>query len=178
MPIPLVLRISGRFLVPLIYFILCTNLAQFLLSGSLTLVARNEISVQVSSLARLVANNILVTRRWKSTSCLALSFLQSSLTLKRISGEALYLVTPPFWFDLSKLLSFHQYSTTWWSSLEQLWNSPISYPGIFGPFCGLIALYHINLQKWSSITQAVLQWNCHLPWDPCGSTYNHKHEIV
>ena len=93
-PLLLALRISGRFLVPMIYFIRWINLAQSLLSGSLTLVARNEITVQVYGLPCLVENNIFATRWWNSTACFELIFLQSSLTLKVIVGASLELVPP------------------------------------------------------------------------------------
>ena len=62
MPLPLALRISGRLLVPLIYFIIWTNLAQSSLSDSLTLAARNETSVHLSGLTHLIANNIFAPR--------------------------------------------------------------------------------------------------------------------
>ena len=61
-PLMLALRISGRFLVHLIYFIIWDNLDQSPLSGYLTLMVRNEISVWVSGLTRLVANSIFSTR--------------------------------------------------------------------------------------------------------------------
>ena len=53
-PLSLALIISGRFLVPLIYFIRCTNLAQSSFSGSITPMVRNEILVKVSGMDRLV----------------------------------------------------------------------------------------------------------------------------
>ena len=59
MPLPLALKISGKLLLPLIYFIIWTNLSQSPLSGSIILVVMSEILVQVSVLARLVVNNIL-----------------------------------------------------------------------------------------------------------------------
>ena len=103
MPLTLLLRKIGRFPVPLIYFIICTNLAQSSLSGSFTLVVRNEIALQVLILACLVANNIFTTSWWNSIDYLALSFLQYSLTLKRISGASLDLVQPPVGYTLLKL---------------------------------------------------------------------------
>ena len=74
MPLPLSLRISGGFLVTLIYFIIWTNLAQSPLSGSLTLLVRNLIVVQVSGLARLAEKNYFATMWWNSTACLGLIF--------------------------------------------------------------------------------------------------------
>ena len=51
-PPPLALKVRGNFLVPLMYFIRWVNLDQSSVSGSLTLVVRNAIAVQVSGLAR------------------------------------------------------------------------------------------------------------------------------
>ena len=60
-PLPLVLIISGRVRVPLIYLIMCTILSQFSKFGACTLVIRNKTSVQVSGLDRLVENNVFAT---------------------------------------------------------------------------------------------------------------------
>ena len=68
------LRISGKFLVSLIYFIWWTNLNQLLLSGSITFVASNETVVRVSGLSHLVVNIIFATSWWNSTACLVLGF--------------------------------------------------------------------------------------------------------
>ena len=92
MPLPLALKISGIFLVPLMYFIRWTNLAQSSLSGSRTRVVRNAIAVHVSGLALLVAYRALATKLWNSTALSGLSFLVSSLTIKRLSGAALHFV--------------------------------------------------------------------------------------
>ena len=51
MQLVLALRINGMFLVTLIYFIIWANLDQSKLLGSITLLVRNEIALQVSSLA-------------------------------------------------------------------------------------------------------------------------------
>ncbi len=48
MPLPSALKINGSDFVPLRYFIIWVNLPQSSLSGSLTLVVRKEIAVQVS----------------------------------------------------------------------------------------------------------------------------------
>ena len=62
MPLPSVLKISGSFLVPLMYFIRWTSLAQPSLSGSCTLIVRNVMAVHVSSLAHFVAYSVFTTR--------------------------------------------------------------------------------------------------------------------
>ena len=62
MPLLFSIRMSVWFLVPLIYFIIWTNLSQSSFSGSLTLVVSNEIVVHVSGMARLLANNIFTAR--------------------------------------------------------------------------------------------------------------------
>ena len=74
MPLPLALRISGKLFVTLMYLIRWNNFPQYSLAGSLTLLVRNETTVHVSVLARLVANNLFVTRWWKSTAFLILIF--------------------------------------------------------------------------------------------------------
>ena len=53
-PLLLEIRISHRFLLHLIYFIKWTNLDQSLLSGSLIIMARNEIVAHVYILSQLV----------------------------------------------------------------------------------------------------------------------------
>ena len=58
MPLLLALRISGRFLVTLIYFIIWNNFSLLSFSGSLTLEVTNEIAAQLSDLSHLVDNNI------------------------------------------------------------------------------------------------------------------------
>ena len=55
MPLSLALRISGKFLVLLIYFIIWTKLNQSSLSSCLTLLKRNEILIHVFVLDILVA---------------------------------------------------------------------------------------------------------------------------
>jgi hypothetical protein len=62
MPVPLSLRIRGRVRVPLRFFIRWVSLFQSSLSGARTLIFKNAIAVQVSSLAHLVAYNVLATR--------------------------------------------------------------------------------------------------------------------
>ena len=54
MPLPLALKISGNFLMPLIYFIVWTNLVQSSFSGSLTIVVSNDTAVHVSGMLRLL----------------------------------------------------------------------------------------------------------------------------
>ena len=81
------------------------KLAQSSLLDFLTLIVRNEMSVQVSSLARLVSNNIFPTRWWNSAACLVLSIVQYSSTFKIIAGAELDLVTPYYGSDLSKVPS-------------------------------------------------------------------------
>ena len=73
-PLPLKLSVSGGFLVRMIYFIRCTKFSQSSFSGSLNLVVRNKIVVQVSDLACLVENNIFSARWWNSIVFLAFSF--------------------------------------------------------------------------------------------------------
>ena len=66
-PLPLELRVSENFCVPMIYTITCTNLYLYSLSGARTLVFRNEMAVQVSGLAILVEYKVFNTRLWNST---------------------------------------------------------------------------------------------------------------
>jgi predicted lysophospholipase L1 biosynthesis ABC-type transport system permease subunit len=54
MPLPLALNISGIVRVPMMFLIRWTNLVQSSLSGSLTLIDNNAITVQESSLGCLV----------------------------------------------------------------------------------------------------------------------------
>ena len=56
------LRISGSVRVPLMYFIMWTNLAQLSRSGDRTIVVRNATAVQVSDLDCLVAYKVFATR--------------------------------------------------------------------------------------------------------------------
>ena len=118
-PLPLALRISSNLLVPLIYFIRCTNMVQLSLLGSLTLMVRNETAVHVSDLARLVSNNIVITRGWNSTACLVLSFLYSLSTFKIIADVALDLVPLPVRYTLSKafIISLMSCSSPKWDNL-------------------------------------------------------------
>jgi hypothetical protein len=60
-PLPLALHISGIVRVPLMHLIKWTNLFQSSLSGARTLVVRNVIVVQVSSLDRLAEYNVFDT---------------------------------------------------------------------------------------------------------------------
>jgi hypothetical protein len=94
MPLPSALRISGSFRVPRRYFIRCTNFLQSCSSGCCTLEVRNATEVQVSGLARLVANNVFATKLWNCTDLSDGSFGQSSSTLNRSIGAALALVPP------------------------------------------------------------------------------------
>jgi hypothetical protein len=67
MLLPLALKINGIIQLPLMYLIRWTNLVQSSFLGSCTLVAKNAIAVQVSSLAGLVAYTVFATRLWNST---------------------------------------------------------------------------------------------------------------
>jgi hypothetical protein len=93
--LPLALRIRGSVHVPLGYFIRCTSLLQSSLLGACTLVIKNSIAVHVLGLAHLVAYSVLATRLWNSMAFSGWSFLQSSLTLKRLLGAASYFFLPP-----------------------------------------------------------------------------------
>ena len=60
--LPLALRVSNSLLVPLMYCIRCTNLAQSSSSGAYALVVRNAMDVQVSGLELLVAYKVFANK--------------------------------------------------------------------------------------------------------------------
>ena len=88
-PLPLVLRINRSVHVHMMHCIKCTSLEQSSLLGARTLVVKNLMNVQVSSLARLVAHKLFAARLWNFTILFCFSFLRSLLTTKRLLGAAL-----------------------------------------------------------------------------------------
>ncbi len=82
------LRIRGQSWSPLKYSFRWHNFSQSSVSGALTLVVRNAMFRQVSSLAHLVTYRVFAAIVWKDAAASKDNFLQSLFTTKRLSGAA------------------------------------------------------------------------------------------
>ncbi len=85
---------------PLRYSIRWCNFSQFSMAGDLILVVKNAVARLISCLALLVMYRTFATMVWKAAAASLDSFLQSSLTTKRLSGAALVLERhfPMIWY--------------------------------------------------------------------------------